>query len=61
MQARTASALCLTWCADPARQLSYRFALGAPACSDDPACECPRLERRAGDVVTALALARRCD
>jgi len=46
---------------DPARELSYRFALGAPACSDDSACECPRLERRAGDELSALALARRCD
>jgi hypothetical protein len=46
---------------DPARQLSYRFALGARACSDDSACECPRLERRAGDELSALALARRCD
>jgi hypothetical protein len=46
---------------DDARQRSYRFTLGAPECSDDDSCECPRIERRAGEEVTALALARRCD
>jgi hypothetical protein len=46
---------------DQAHQRSYRFTLGAPECSDDHACECPRIERRVGEEVTALALARRCD
>jgi hypothetical protein len=46
---------------DEARQISYRFALAAPPCSDDSDCECPRIERRAGDAVSSLALAPRCD
>lgn len=46
---------------DPERAISYRFALGAPPCADDPSCECPRLERRAGEQTNALELARDCD
>ena len=46
---------------DPEREISYRFALGAPPCADDASCECPRLERRAGEQTTGLPLARDCD
>jgi hypothetical protein len=46
---------------DAVRAISYRFALSAPECSDDPGCDCPRLERRAGDELTSLSFRRRCD
>ena len=46
---------------DQEHGLSYRFALGSPPCADDTRCECPRLERRAGEQLTSLELARSCD
>jgi hypothetical protein len=46
---------------DEAHGITYRFALGSPPCADDTTCECPRLERRAGEQLTSLELARSCD
>jgi hypothetical protein len=41
--------------------ITYRFALSSPECSDDSACECPKLERHADGAVSALEFARSCD
>ena len=46
---------------DEDHAISYRFALGSPPCSDDPDCECPRIERRAGSETSTLELAHACD
>ena len=38
--------------------VEYRFTLAAPECGD---CECPKLDRHAGEEVLTLEFARRCD
>lgn len=40
--------------------LSFRFALLAPPCPDDPSCDCGILQRFEGSLHTELSLGKRC-
>lgn len=47
--------------AGAAGSVTYRFALSAPPCPEQPSCDCGKLERSGGEETLALPLGKNCD